>query len=68
MWDINDGGSGGTLQVRVKYVGIFAIVSFMDGNGQNKPDQIAGYFSSMASSGAFSTNPTPITGSIALVQ
>ncbi len=68
MWDINNGGSGGTLQVRVKYVGVFAIVRFIDGNTQNKPDQVIGYFSSMATSGQFSTNPTPITGSIALVQ
>ena len=68
MWDINNGGSGGTLQVRVKYVGVFAIVRFIDGNAQNKPDQVIGYFSSMATSGQFSTNPTPITGSIALVQ
>lgn len=68
MWDINNGGSGGTLQVRVKYVGVFAIVQFVDGTGQNKPDQVLGFFSSMASSGQFSTNPTPITGSIALVQ
>lgn len=68
MWDINNGGSGGTLQVRVKYVGVFAIHSFVDGTGQNKPDQVLGFFSSMATSGQFSTNPTPITGSIALVQ
>jgi len=68
MWDINNGGSGGTLQLRVKYVGVFAIVHFVDGTSQTKPDQVTGYFSSMASSGSFSANPTPITGSIALVQ
>lgn len=68
MWDTNNGGSGANLRVHVKYVGVFAIVHFKDGNGQNKPDQITGYFSSMAASGQFSTNPTPITGSIALVQ
>lgn len=68
VWDTNNGGSGANLQVHVKYVAVFAIVSFIDGNSQNKPDQITGYFSSMASSGQFSTNPTPITGSIALVQ
>ncbi len=68
MWDTNNGSPGANLQYRVKYVGVFAIVSFVDGNGSKKPDQITGYFSSMAASGQFSTNPTPVTGSIALVQ
>jgi len=50
---------------RVKYVGVFAIVGF---SGDSKQAQISGYFTSMASTGSFSANPTPVTGSIALVQ
>jgi Flp pilus assembly protein TadG len=65
MWDQSNGSPGSNLQLRVKYVGVFAIVGFKGGSG---PDQIAGYFTSMASTGGFSANPTPITGSIALVQ
>jgi len=67
MWDSSNLAPGGNLQLRVKYVGVFAIVSFQDGSAKT-PDQVTGYFSSMATSGQFSTNPTPITGSIALVQ
>jgi hypothetical protein len=65
MWDQSNGSPGSNLTLRVKYVGVFAIVGFKGGSG---PDQIAGYFSSMASTGGFSANPTPVTGSIALVQ
>lgn len=65
MWDESNGAPGSNLMLRVKYVGVFAIVGFKGGSG---PDQIAGYFSSMASTGGFSANPTPVTGSIALVQ
>lgn len=65
MWDQANGSPGSNLMLRVKYVGVFAIVGFKGGSG---PDQIAGYFTSMASTGGFSANPTPITGSIALVQ
>ncbi len=65
MWDQSNGSPGSNLMLRVKYVGVFAIVGFKGGSG---PDQIAGYFTSMASTGGFSANPTPITGSIALVQ
>ena len=65
VWDQNNGLSGANLTVRVKYVAVFAVVSF---SGGASTTQITGYFTSMASSGGFSTNPTPITGSIALVQ
>lgn len=65
MWDENNGLSGNNLMYRVKYVGVFALVGF---KGQAGTAQIAGYFTSMASTGGFSANPTPITGSIALVQ
>lgn len=65
MWDQNNGASGANLTVRVKYVGVFAITGFSGGAGTT---QITGYFTSMASSGGFSADPTPITGSIALVQ
>lgn len=67
MWDSSNVAPGGNLMLRVKYVGVFAIVSFQDGSAK-APDQVTGYFSSMATSGAFSASPTPITGSIALVQ
>jgi hypothetical protein len=65
MWDQNNGLSGANLTVRVKYVGVFAIAKF---SGGATTTQITGYFTSMASTGAFSANPTPVTGSIALVQ
>lgn len=65
MWDQFNGLPGSNLQVHVKYVGVFSVVSFKGGAG---PDQIVGYFTSMASSGAFSATPGPVTGSIALVQ
>jgi len=65
MWDQANGAPGSNLMLRVKYVGVFALVGFKGGAG---PDQIAGYFTSMASTGSFSVNPTPVTGSIALVQ
>lgn len=65
MWDQNNGLNGANLTVRVKYVGIFAVASFTGGPSGT---QITGYFTSMASSGGFSADPTPITGSIALVQ
>jgi len=65
MWDQSNGSPGNNLMLRVKYVGVFAIVGFKGGSG---PDQISGYFTSMASSGGFSVNPTPITGAISLVQ
>jgi hypothetical protein len=65
MWDENNGMSGNNLMYRVKYVGVFSLVGF---KGKAGTAQIAGYFTSMASTGGFSANPTPITGSIALVQ
>lgn len=65
MWDQNNGLSGANLTVRVKYVGVFAVASFTGGPAGT---QITGFFTSMASSGGFSADPTPITGSIALVQ
>lgn len=65
MWDLSTGAPGSNLQLRVKYVGVFAIVGFKGGAG---PDQITGYFTSMATTGSFSATPSPVTGSIALVQ
>lgn len=65
VWDQNNGLSGANLTVRVKYVAVFAVTGF---SGQASTTQIFGYFSSMSSSGGFSTNPTPITGAISLVQ
>ena len=53
--------------MRVKYVGVFGITKFTKGSG-TAADQIVGYFSTMATSGSFSTTPGPTTGSIALVQ
>jgi len=67
IWDQNNGLSGANLTVRVKYVGVFTVTRFVPGSG-TAADQIIGYFNSMASSGAFSANPGPVTGSIALVQ
>lgn len=67
IWDQNNGASGANLRVRVKYVGVFTVTRFVPGPG-NTSDQIIGYFNTMASSGAFSANPGPVTGSIALVQ
>jgi hypothetical protein len=61
MWDAYNGLPGSNLQVRVKYIGVFAITGFDKGTGSgNKPDQVTGYFTSMASSGGFSTEPTPL--------
>jgi Flp pilus assembly protein TadG len=69
MWDQNNGLTGSNLTVRVKYVGVFTVTQFTPGQGPgNPPDQIKGYFNTMASSGAFSANPGPVTGSMALVQ
>jgi hypothetical protein len=69
IWDQNNGLSGANLTVRVKYVGVFTVTRFDPGTGPgNPPDQIKGYFTSMASSGSFSATPGPVTGSIALVQ
>jgi len=65
MWDQSNGAPGNNLKLRVKYVGVFALTGFKGGAG---PDQVKGYFSSMATTGAFSTTPGPTTGSIALVQ
>jgi len=65
MWDQSNGAPGNNLTLRVKYVGVFAIAGFKGGSG---PDQITGFFTSMATSGGFSSNPSPVTGSIALVQ
>jgi Flp pilus assembly protein TadG len=67
IWDQNNGLSGANLTVRVKYVGVFTVTRFVPGSGTTA-DQIIGYFNTMASSGAFSANPGPVTGSIALVQ
>lgn len=65
MWDIYNGLPGSNLQLRVKYIGVFAIVGFKGGAG---PDQISGYFTSMATTGSFSATPSPATGPVALVQ
>jgi len=67
IWDQNNGASGANLTVRVKYVGVFGITQFRKGSG-TAADQITGYFSTMATSGAFSSTPGPTTGLIALVQ
>jgi Flp pilus assembly protein TadG len=69
IWGSNNGLSGANLKVTVKYVGVFTVTRFDPGTGPGQPpDQIKGYFTSMASSGAFSATPGPVTGSIALVQ
>jgi hypothetical protein len=65
IWDQNNDGSGAGLTVRVKYVGVFAITKFTGGGSST---QITGFFSSMTASGSFSATPSPVTGSIALVQ
>jgi hypothetical protein len=67
IWDQNNGATGANLTVRVKYVGVFGITQFTKGSG-SAADQITGYFSTMATTGSFSTTPGPTTGSIALVQ
>lgn len=67
IWDQNNGAPGANLRVRVKYVGVFAVVSFQSGGGGGA-DQITGYFTAMAATGSFSATPSPLTGSIALVQ
>jgi Flp pilus assembly protein TadG len=67
IWDQNNGATGSNLTVRVKYVGVFGINKFTAGSG-GAADQILGYFSTMATTGSFSTTPGPTTGSIALVQ
>lgn len=68
IWDQNNGLTGANLKVRVKYVGVFGITGFTKGAGPGTPDQITGFFTTMATSGAFSVNPGPTTGSIALVK
>jgi Flp pilus assembly protein TadG len=71
MWDQSNGAPGSNLQLRVKYVGVFAIVSFNAGTGgPGSADQITGYFTSMADAGAggFTTTPSPLTGKVAIVQ
>jgi len=62
MWDINNGGTGGGLQFRVKYVGVFAVESFSLAGSQ-----ITGYFSSMGANGGLTSSPSPILESV-LVQ
>jgi hypothetical protein len=69
VWDIYNGSPGNNLKFRVKYIGVFAIVSYTKGVGKAKSDeQITGYFSSMASDGAFSSTPSPVTGPVAIVE
>jgi Flp pilus assembly protein TadG len=69
IWDNNNGVNGAGLKVQVKYVGVFTITRFDPGTGPGQPpDQIKGYFTSMATDGSFSGTPSPTTGSIALVQ
>jgi Flp pilus assembly protein TadG len=65
MWDQYNGAPGSNLRVRVKYVGVFALAGF---NGGANSSQVKGFFTSMATTGGFSANPSPVTGSIALVQ
>jgi len=63
MWDANNGKPGSSLQLRVKYVGAFAVMGFQSaGSGQ-----VIGYFSSMASPGGLTTAPSPLT-KVVLVQ
>lgn len=69
IWDQNNGLNGASLKVRVKYVGVFTITRFDPGTGPGQPpDQIKGFFTSMATDGSFSGTPSPTTGAIALVQ
>jgi hypothetical protein len=70
MWDASTGAPGSNLQLRVKYVGVFAIVKFTQATGPSGSDAVSGYFSSMADpgTGGFTTTPTPLTGKVALVQ
>lgn len=61
MWDINNGLSGNNLEYRVKYVGVFAVTGFQKATGQpgTNPDQVFGYFSSMAADGGFTGGVGP---------
>ena len=68
IWDQNNGASGANLTVRVKYVGVFTVTSSTLERDPATHRSIEGFFNTMASSGAFSPNPGPVTGSIALVQ
>ena len=55
LWDINNGLSGANLEYRVKYIGVFAVTGFHKATGQpgENPDQMFGYFSTMAADGGF---------------
>lgn len=58
IWDYNNGLSGANLDYYVKYIGVFKISGFSKVPGGTF--QVSGSFSSMASTGAFSAEPTPI--------
>lgn len=58
-------GCGGKCFL-IKYIGVFAVTGYVKGTGL-QADGVTGYFSSLASSGAFTPNPSPIK-KIALVQ
>lgn len=68
MWDENNGASGNNLKYRVKYVGVFAVTGFAKATGQpgTNPDQVFGYFTSMAAEGGF-TGSSGITFKGAIV-
>lgn len=74
VWDIcrlNGGGAcvnGANLQFRVKFVGVFHLTGYNKGNGPNPVAQVTGYFTAMADDGGFTSTPSPLYGSIALVQ
>ncbi len=55
VWDSNNGGTGSNLTFHVKYVAVFAIVSFQKGG----TEQITGYFSTMATTGTPTSSPSP---------
>lgn len=73
VWDYTNGGSGAGLQFHVAYVAVFVVTNYDKGKIDKKTglavtdDQVTGYFSSMASDGAISATPTPLSGKAALV-
>jgi hypothetical protein len=72
MWNVESSTTAppqpisGPTAFRVKYVCVFVVYGWRRANGP-VPDGIVGYFSTMVSSGEFSTAPGPIKR-IALVQ
>lgn len=61
IWDYTTTQFTGTTAVHVKYIGAFVITRYSASTG------VYGYFSSMAASGVFSSNPGPLTKAV-LVQ